>query len=167
MLKTALFDYAINEKCCSVYRGRGICPLFSSPSRGIWQLKSPHPREFAIQGKKMLMRGGQPRGALGAAGIDWCIMIQWKPDCWSRKQKQKDKPITMHIPMLCEWFSSPASAYDPHNLVFTWDLWTPKYFWNIILLQGKKPMKRKNTKSKQLVWVLLLACPDLCFDWSY
>ena len=52
MLKTALFDYAINEKCCSVYGGRGICPLFSSPPRGIWQLKSPHPREFVIQGKK-------------------------------------------------------------------------------------------------------------------
>ena len=24
MLKTALFDYVINEKCCSVDRGRGI-----------------------------------------------------------------------------------------------------------------------------------------------
>ena len=47
--------------------------FFSSPPRGIWQLKSPHPREFAIQGKKMLMTGGQPGGALGAAGIDWCI----------------------------------------------------------------------------------------------
>ena len=52
MLKTALFDYEINEKCFSVYGGRGICSLFSSPSRGIWQLKSPHPREFAIQGKE-------------------------------------------------------------------------------------------------------------------
>ena len=52
MLKMALFDCAINEKCCSVDGGRGICPLFSSPPRGIWQLKSPHPREFAIQGKK-------------------------------------------------------------------------------------------------------------------
>ena len=47
MLKTALFDCAINEKCCSVDGGGGICPLF-------WQLKSPHPR-------------------LGAAAIDWCI----------------------------------------------------------------------------------------------
>ena len=28
MLKTALFDLAINEKCCSVDGGRGICPLF-------------------------------------------------------------------------------------------------------------------------------------------
>ena len=51
----------------------GICPLFSSPPRGIWQLKSPHPQEFAIQVKKMLMPGGQPGGALGAAVIDWCI----------------------------------------------------------------------------------------------
>jgi len=59
MLKTALFDCAINEKCCSVDGGRGICPVFSSPPRGIWQLKSPHPREFAIQGKQNAnARGG-------------------------------------------------------------------------------------------------------------
>ena len=62
------------KKCCSVDRGRGICPLFSSPPRGIWQLKSPHPREFAIQGKKMLMPGDlpgdQPGG--GEAG-DWLM----------------------------------------------------------------------------------------------
>ena len=36
---------------------------FSFPPRGIWQLKSPHPREFDIQGQKMLMPGGQPGGA--------------------------------------------------------------------------------------------------------
>ena len=72
MLKTALFDCAINEKCCSVDGGRGICPFFSSPLRGIRQLKSPHPREFAIQGKKMLMPGVSPPGGggLGAGGID-------------------------------------------------------------------------------------------------
>ena len=51
MLKTALFDCAINEKCCGVDGGRDIRPLFSSPRRGIWQLKIPQPREFAIQGK--------------------------------------------------------------------------------------------------------------------
>ena len=49
MLKMTLFDCVINEKCCSVDGGRGI---FLSPPRGIWQLKSPHPRKFAIQGKK-------------------------------------------------------------------------------------------------------------------
>ena len=85
MFKTALFDCAINEKCCSVDGGRGICPLFSSPPRGIWQLKSlHHPREFSIQGKKtsnawVSMPRGQPGcvcvggggGGLGATGIDW------------------------------------------------------------------------------------------------
>ena len=65
MLKTALFDCAINEKCCSVDGGRGICPLFSSPPRGIWQLKSPHPREFAIQGKKNDNARGSARGGPG------------------------------------------------------------------------------------------------------
>ena len=66
MLKTALFDCAINEKCCSVDGGRGICPLFSSPPRGIWQLKSPHPREFAIQGKKNANARGSARGGAWA-----------------------------------------------------------------------------------------------------
>ena len=73
--RKTLFDCAINEKCCSVDGGRGICPLFSSPPRGIWQLKSPHPREFAIQGKKTAnARGFSPGGGvLGAGGIDWYI----------------------------------------------------------------------------------------------
>ena len=35
MLKMELFDWAINEKCYSVDGGRGICPLFLSPPRGI------------------------------------------------------------------------------------------------------------------------------------
>ena len=79
MLKMVLLDCAINEKCCSVDGGQGICPLFSSPPRGIWQLKSSHPREFAIQDKKRLMPRGQPGGGggtLGAAGIDWCIISE-------------------------------------------------------------------------------------------
>ena len=44
-----------------------LLSFFSSPPRRIWQLKSPHPREFAIQGKKMLIPGGQP----GAGGEGW------------------------------------------------------------------------------------------------
>ena len=65
MLKMALFDCAINEKCCSVYGGRGICPLFPSPPRGIWQLKSPLRRKFAIQGKKNANVRGSARGDAG------------------------------------------------------------------------------------------------------
>ena len=37
MLKMALFDRAINESCCSVDGGRGICRLFR-----------PHPRALAL-----------------------------------------------------------------------------------------------------------------------
>ena len=58
----ALLDCAINKKCSTVDGGRGICPLFSSPPRGICQLKSPHPREFAIQGKKNANSRGSARG---------------------------------------------------------------------------------------------------------
>ena len=68
MLKMALFDCAINEKFCSVDGGRGICPLFSPPPRGIWQLKSSHHREFAIQGKKNAYARGSSRGAGGPVG---------------------------------------------------------------------------------------------------
>ena len=53
-----VFDCAINEKCCSVDGGWGICHLFSSPPRGIRQLKNPHPR------------GLTPGGGLGVGGID-------------------------------------------------------------------------------------------------
>ena len=67
-----LFDWAINEKCYSVDGGQGICPLFLSPPRGIWQLKSPHPREFAIQGKKNANApGSAPEGGGGYAGRRW------------------------------------------------------------------------------------------------
>ena len=66
----ALLDCVINKKCCTVDGGRGICPLFSSPPRGICQLKSPHPREFAIQGKKMLFPGGQPGGGGAWAQVE-------------------------------------------------------------------------------------------------
>ena len=73
MLKMALLDCAINEKCCSVDGGRGICPLFSSSPLGIWQLKSPHPREFAIQGQKNANARESARGSArgGEGGGGW------------------------------------------------------------------------------------------------
>ena len=63
MFKMALFDCAFNEKCCSaVLTEDGAFALFLRP----------HPQEFAIQGKKMLMRPPPPfqGGGLGAGGID-------------------------------------------------------------------------------------------------
>ena len=77
MLKMALVDCVINKKCCSVDGGQGISLLFSSPPQGIWLLNSPHPREFAIQGKKNAnARGSAGKGGgLGAGGIAWCIRL--------------------------------------------------------------------------------------------
>ena len=43
MLKMTLLDCAINEKCCSVDGVGGICPLFSSPPRGIDSSRVPSP----------------------------------------------------------------------------------------------------------------------------
>ena len=56
------------KKGCSVDGGGGICPLFSSPPRGIRQLKSPHPREFAIRGKNANARGSARGSARGGGG---------------------------------------------------------------------------------------------------
>ena len=59
------------KKGCSVDGGQGICLLFSSPPRGIWQLNGPHPWEFAIQGKKNVNARGSARGGGGGAGHRW------------------------------------------------------------------------------------------------
>ena len=60
MLKMALLDCAINEKFCSVDRGRAFALFFR-----------PHPREFAIQGKKIAnARGSAWEGGEGV-GPGW------------------------------------------------------------------------------------------------
>ena len=87
MLKKALFDCAINEKCCSVDAGRGICPLFSSPPRGILQLKSPHPREFVIQGKINANARGSVWGG-GGAKHRWNWLMHYSRENFSAKNKQ-------------------------------------------------------------------------------
>ena len=55
-----LLDCAINENV-AVFTEDGAFALFFRP-RGIWQLKSPHPREFAIQGKENATARGSVRG---------------------------------------------------------------------------------------------------------
>ena len=70
MLKMALLDCAINEKCCTVDGGRGICPLFLPHPWGFASSRVPTPGNLPSKAKKMLIPGGQPRGGLGAGGID-------------------------------------------------------------------------------------------------
>ena len=52
MLKMALLDCAINEKCCSVDGGRGICPFFSYPPRGFDSSRVPTPGDLTSKAKK-------------------------------------------------------------------------------------------------------------------
>ena len=67
MLKMALFDCAINEKCCSVDR---YFPSFLIPTPGdLTAQESPppgirHPRQNALSG------GSLGSGGLGVGGID-------------------------------------------------------------------------------------------------
>ena len=78
MPKMALFDSAINEKCCSVDGGRGICPLFSSPPRGFDSSKVPTPGNLPSKAKNNFC-------LLGGHFIDFeninlfiCVFIQLK-----------------------------------------------------------------------------------------
>ena len=75
MLKTALFDCAIDEKCCSVDGGGAFALFFRSHP---WGFDSSRVPTSGQNKKKMLLLGGQPEGGGGgvlvAAGIDWCIM---------------------------------------------------------------------------------------------
>ena len=70
MLKTALFDCAISEKCCSIEGVTRHLPSFFVPHPGgLDSSRVPTPGEFAIQGKKNANARGSDRGELGAAGI--------------------------------------------------------------------------------------------------
>ena len=62
MLKMALLDCAINEKCCS----------FDGQTAGLFDCsRVPTPGNLPAKAKKVLMPWGQPAGGrLGAAGID-------------------------------------------------------------------------------------------------
>ena len=77
-----LLDCMINEKCCSVDGGQGICPLSSSLWQRMAAQVSQPPRFFHPQQRNAYaMPGGSPGGGggmLGSVGspkIDWCIIV--------------------------------------------------------------------------------------------
>ena len=60
----------MKKKVAVLTEDKAFILFVSSPPRKIWQLKSPHPREFAIQDKKnAVARGSAGGGGLGAGGI--------------------------------------------------------------------------------------------------
>ena len=72
MLKMALFDCAINKKCC-IFLEDGAFALFFCPHPGGFDSsRVPTPGNLPSKAKKMLIPGGQPgagRGVvLGAGG---------------------------------------------------------------------------------------------------
>ena len=76
------------KKGCS-----GIFPLFSSPPRGIRQLKSRQPREFAIQGKNANARGSARGGGGGEAGLRWNWLMRYcdRQECLGGRRNKKDR----------------------------------------------------------------------------
>ena len=68
MLKTTLFDCAINEKCCSVDGGWGNS-LFFVPTPGLFaSSRIPTPGNLPSKAKKILIPGGPASGGGGGDG---------------------------------------------------------------------------------------------------
>ena len=65
MLKTALFDYAINEKCCSVYGGRGHLPSFFVSTAGDLTAQGSPPPGICHPRQKIANARGSARGGAG------------------------------------------------------------------------------------------------------
>ena len=68
MLKMALFDYAINEKCCSVDGGRGMPPSFFVPTPGDLTAQKSPPPGICYPKQKNANAWGSARGGGGAVG---------------------------------------------------------------------------------------------------
>ena len=74
MLKMALLDSSINEKCCSVDGGRGICPLFLRPHPGGFDSsRVPTPGNLPSKAKKNANAWGSARGE--GAGRSWNLLM--------------------------------------------------------------------------------------------
>ena len=100
MLKTALFDCAINEKKVAVLTEDGAFALFFRPHPGgSDSSRVPTPGNLPSKAKKNAharkSARGTREGGLGAGGIDWCITeaegkALHKPDvCEAKHAKQK------------------------------------------------------------------------------
>ena len=87
-----------------------------------------------LKGKgKGVLGARETRGAREEGGRETPFPSSLLPHAWSRalipfpspferlprRLKRKDKPRTMHVPTLCDWFGSSASAFYSDNLVFT------------------------------------------------
>ena len=65
-----LFDCAINEKCCSVDGGRGICPFFFVPTKRDLTAKKSSSPEICHPMQKNANARGLVRGGGGKAQVE-------------------------------------------------------------------------------------------------
>ena len=71
-----LLDCMVNEKCCSVDHGRGICPLSSSLRQGMAVQVSIHSKGMLMQCTEVhQVGGGGMLGGVGSPKIDWYIIV--------------------------------------------------------------------------------------------
>ena len=117
MLKTALFNCAINVKCCSVDGGR---TLFSSPPWGIWQLNSPHHWVFTIQGTKNANSRDQPELVHVIRWLRGEVLHEFQPSLSYRMNVVWPNQFQLNSRYLCisQFQLRPAPQADPWALAF-------------------------------------------------
>ena len=102
MLKMELFDCAINEKCCSVDEGRGICRLFFRPHpRGFDSSRVPTPGNLPSEAKKMPMPGSQPEGVWAHVELTDALLTELKIVQKTHIKYENGAP--------CDWKSAKTS----------------------------------------------------------
>ena len=79
MLKMELFDCAINEKCCSVDGGRGICCLFFRPYPGGFDSsRVPTPGNLPSEAKKIANARKSAGGAWAQVELTDALLTELK-----------------------------------------------------------------------------------------
>ena len=74
------------------------------------------------------------------------------------------KPITMHVPMLCDWFSSSAFACDSDDPVFTCKRRSRKRYQNAVFISSSSSTLLITTPTPSLVKTSLKPLPYLAVD---
>ena len=96
------------------WRRTGNLPSFFVPPWGIWQLKSPHPREFVIQGKKNANARGSAQG--GWAQLELTDALHF---FYPRRKK-----ITMYESVLISYTDNSIQFFILHYIRYLHRLYT-------------------------------------------
>ena len=152
MFKTALFDCAVNEKCCSVDGGRGICRLFLSPPWGIWQLKSLTPGNLPSKTKK---NANAQESARGEAGHSWNWLMHYKSNI-NAPPKGTRILFYGHVPNSfppLRGTNSTTTNYITGTANFSankdnfWTLWSQRLFASIVINLYQAPKRYRDNSS--------------------